>query len=70
MPKGTQSQKRPTDGIGAAIMAAQIATGHREERTASGRVRSGKADGAARAGSLSPERRSLIVAKAAEVRWG
>jgi len=70
MPKGPQGKKRPADGIGAAVMFAQIATGERQEETASGRERSVKAGGTAHAEGLSLETRSEIAAKAAEARWG
>ena len=69
MPKGPKGQILPADGIGAAVMVAQIATGERDEETGSGRVRSGKPGGAACAEKPSPERRSEIAAKAAEARW-
>ena len=69
MPKGPQGQKRPADGIGAAVMVAQIATGEVEDNKKSGRVNSGKAGGAARSESLTSEQRSKIAKKAAFNRW-
>jgi len=71
MPKGPNGEKRPADVISAAIMVGRIATGEIEEVPAikSGRIRSGQAGGAARAESLSPERRSQLAKKAASARW-
>jgi hypothetical protein len=53
-------------------MVAKIATGEIEEkfRAPSGKVRSGKAGGKARAAKLSQEERSAIAKKAAAGRWG
>ena len=72
MPKGPQGQKRPVDAIGCAIMVAKIATGEIEEelQELSGRVRSGKIGGKARATKLTKAERSAIAKKAAEARWG
>nr|VFJ59215.1 MAG: hypothetical protein BECKFM1743A_GA0114220_102326 [Candidatus Kentron sp. FM]VFJ60296.1 MAG: hypothetical protein BECKFM1743C_GA0114222_102702 [Candidatus Kentron sp. FM]VFK12537.1 MAG: hypothetical protein BECKFM1743B_GA0114221_102477 [Candidatus Kentron sp. FM] len=69
MPRGPQGQKRPADAIGLAVMVAKIATGEIEDNKKSGRVRSGKAGGAARAGSLTPDARQAIALKAANTRW-
>ena len=73
MPKGPNGQKRPGDVIGAAIMVARIATGEVEDNaTAADKAhhsRGGKAGGAARASSLSPERRAEIAKAAAAKRW-
>ena len=72
MPKGPQGQKRPADVIGCAITVAKIATGEieEEEENLSGRIRSGKASGKARAEKLTKQQRSKIAKKAAEARWG
>ena len=72
MPKGPQGQKRPADVIGAAIMIAKIATGEIEEKLKepSGKVRSGKAGGKARAEKMTGEERSAIAKMAAARRWG
>jgi hypothetical protein len=72
MPKGPQGQKRPTDVIGCAIMVAKIATGELEEelQEPSGKIRSGKAGGKARATKLTAKERAAIAKKAAEARWG
>lgn len=69
MPKGPNGEKRPADLIGAAVMVAKIATGEAEDNPKSGRVKSGKAGGRARASSLTAEERSEIARKAAKARW-
>ena len=72
MPKGPQKQKRPADTIGCAIVVAKIATGEitEELQESSGKTRSGKAGGRARATKLTKEERSAIAKKAAKARWG
>jgi hypothetical protein len=52
-------------------MVAKIATGELEEdvKLPSGRVRSGKAGGAARAKSLTAEERQAVAKRAAAARW-
>ena len=72
MPKGPQGQKRPADVAGCAIAVAKIATGETDEELEelSGKVRSGKAGGKARATKMSAKRRSDIAKKAAKARWG
>ena len=70
MPRGPQGQKRPADVIGTAIMVARIATGEIDEPLRpSGRVRSGRAGGKARAENLTQEERKQIARKAANARW-
>jgi hypothetical protein len=71
MPKGPRGERRPSDVIGTAITVAKIATGELEDdiRPLSGRVRSGKAGGKARAERLSAEDRSKVARKAASARW-
>ena len=71
MPKGPKGQKRPSDIIGCAIMVAKIATGELEEelQEPSGKVRSGKAGGKARATKLTAKRRVAIAKEAAKSRW-
>ena len=73
MPKGPRGEKRPGDVIGAAIMVARIATGEVEDNPTSPdkahHSRGGKKGGAARAATLTPERRSEIARKAAAKRW-
>ncbi len=72
MPKGPQSQRRPADAIGCAIMVGRIATGEITEqlKPMSGKVRSGKTGSKARAENLSQEERSAIAKKATARRWG
>ena len=57
MPKGPKDEKRPADVVGAAVMVAKIATGEIEEtkKEKSGRTKSGKVGGRARAEKLSSE---------------
>ncbi len=75
MPRGPKGEKRPADVIGNAIMVAKIATGEIEEGTPldDGKDQNakalGKKGGAARARSLSSEKRSEIASKAAASRW-
>ena len=73
MPKGPDGQKRPGDVIGAAIMVAKIATGEVEDNATTPdkahHSAGGKKGGAARAVSMTPERRAEIAKKAAEKRW-
>ena len=75
MPKGPRGEKRPADVIGAAIMAAKIATGEIEEPAEiddgkdKAAVAMGRKGGAARAASLSKKRRAEIAKKAAATRW-
>jgi hypothetical protein len=75
MPRGPKGEKRPADVIGAAIMIAKIATGEIEETVPPDDGKDpaakalGKKGGAARAKSLTPERKAEIAKKAAEKRW-
>lgn len=73
MPRGPKGEKRPADAIGAAIMVAKIATGEIEEEPETGKEyarKGGLKGGAARAKSLTPERRREIAQEAARGRWG
>jgi len=76
MPKGPQGQKRPADVISNAIKVARIATGEEQEDFGphdgkdQAAVSLGKRGGAARAASMTPERRSEIAKRAAAKRWG
>lgn len=75
MPTGPKGQKRPADVIGAAVMVAKIATGEIEEAPKddgknAAAVAMGKKGGAARAASMTPEKRAEIAKKAAAKRWG
>ena len=74
MPKGPNGEKRPADAVGLAVLIGRIATG--EERDVvpdDGKDKAaqamGKKGGAARASSMTPERRSEIAKKAAAKRW-
>ena len=75
MARGPKGQKRPADVIGNAIRVAQIATGEAEEeyeakpKKNAAAAELGRKGGAARAKSMSPERRAEIAKKAAEKRW-
>lgn len=71
MPKSPQGQKRPADGIGAAIMVGKIATGEIAEEVdyAATDAKQGSAGGKARAQRLSTGERSNIAKAAAGARW-
>ena len=74
MPKGPRGEKRPANVIGGAVKVMRIATGEepddREEAPAPSPAQQlGKLGGAARAKSLTPQRRSEIARKAAAKRW-
>ena len=75
MPTGPKGQKRPADVIGNADKIARIATGEDTDETPDdGKAKAaqalGRKGGAARAKSMSPERRAEIAKKAAAKRWG
>ncbi|MCW6512632.1 RNA-binding protein [Lichenifustis flavocetrariae] len=76
MPKGLNGPKRPADVIGNAVHVMRLATGEIEEPEAvdDGKDPAAKSlgarGGAARAKSMTPERRAEIAKKAAEKRWG
>ena len=59
MPKGPKGEKRPADAVGAAVMVAKIATGEIVEnpKPKTGKTKSGKAGGRARAEKLTREKR-------------
>ena len=74
MPTGPKGQKRPADVIGNAILVAKIATGEATETVPDdgkdpAAKALGKKGGAARAKSMSPQRRAEIAKKAADKRW-
>jgi hypothetical protein len=74
MPTGPKGEKRPADVIGNAIMIAKIATGEIEDTIPDdgkdpNAKALGKKGGAARAKSMTPERRVEIAKKAAMERW-
>jgi hypothetical protein len=76
MPKGPNGQKRPADVVSNAVRIARIATGEDPEDFPAddGKDKAaqalGRKGGAARAASMTPERRAEIAKKAAEKRWG
>lgn len=76
MPKGPQGQKRPADVVSNAIRVAKILTGEIEEDTGQddGKDKNaqalGRKGGAARAKSMTAERRAEIAKAAAAKRWG
>lgn len=78
MTSGSKRRKRPADVIGNAIRVAQIATGEAQEEYEAepekpakdeAAVALGRKGGAARAKSMTPEKRAEIARKAAESRW-
>lgn len=75
MPTGPKGQKRPADVVSNAVRIARIATGEEPEDFPAddGKDKAaqalGKKGGAARAKSMSPERRAEIAKKAAAKRW-
>ena len=75
MPRGPKGEKRPADVIGNAVHVMKIATGEIEDTVEDdgkdpAAKALGKKGGAARAKSMTPERRAEIARKAAEKRWG
>lgn len=75
MPRGPRGEKRPADVIGRAVQIMRIATGEepddREEvPPPSPAAQLGKLGGAARARTLTAERRKEIARKGAAKRWG
>jgi hypothetical protein len=75
MPIGPKGERRPADVIGNAVKVMRIATGDETEALAQDDGKDpaakalGKKGGAARARSMTSERRSEIAKKAAEKRW-
>ena len=74
MPKGPNGQKRPADAVGLAVLIGRIATGEVEDVAPDdGKDKAaqamGKKGGAARAASMTPERRAEIAKAAAAKRW-
>lgn len=71
MPRGPKGEKRPADIIGNAVKVMRIATGEDADvvPTKSGRYRSGKVGGSARAKSLGEVERREVATKAARARW-
>ena len=75
MPKGPNGEKRPADAVGLAVLIGRIATGEVDDAAPEdGKDKAaqamGRKGGAARAASMTPERRAEIAQKAAAKRWG
>jgi hypothetical protein len=75
MPTGPKGEKRPADAVGLAVHVARIATGEVGDTTPDdGKDKAaqalGKKGGAARAASMTTERRREIAKAAASKRWG
>lgn len=74
MPKGPSGQKRPADVIGNAVHVMRVLTGEADDEAPDdGKDKAaqsmGRKGGAARAASMTPERRAEIARKAATKRW-
>lgn len=74
MPKGPNGEKRPADAVGLAVLIGKIATGAQTDPLPDdGKDKAaqalGRKGGAARASSMTPERRAEIAKAAAEKRW-
>jgi hypothetical protein len=75
MPRGPKGEKRPADVIGNAVHVMRVLTGEIEEDIIHDDGKDpaakalGKKGGAARAKSMTPERRAEIAKKAATKRW-
>lgn len=74
MPKGPKGEKRPADVNARAVMIARIATGEIDDSPPDdgkdpAAKALGKKGGAARAKSMTPERRAEIAKAAAAKRW-
>ena len=74
MPTGPKGENRPADVIGNAVHVMRVLTGEIEETAPDdgkdpAAKALGKRGGAARAKSITPERRVEIAKKAAEKRW-
>jgi hypothetical protein len=74
MPRGPKGEKRPADVNARAVLIAKIATGEIEDVTTddgknAAAVALGRMGGAARAASMTPNKRSKIAKKAALARW-
>ena len=71
MPIGPNGEKRPADVVANAVHVMRVATGEAEEEYVNpGKRAGGRKGGAARADTLSAERRREIAEKAAATRWG
>ena len=74
MPKGPKGQHRPADVIGNAVHVMRVLTGEADDDVPDdGKDKAaqsmGRKGGAARAASMTPERRAEIARKAAAKRW-
>lgn len=77
MPRGPKGEKRPADVVSNAVHVMRIATGEIEDRAPTPEEQGkdpaaaalGRKGGAARAKSMSAERRAEIARKAAKRRW-
>lgn len=75
MPTGPKGQKRPTDVVSNAVHVMRVLTGEADETTGpdDGKDKTaqamGRKGGAARAASMTPERRAEIAKAAAAKRW-
>lgn len=74
MPKGPKGQKRPADVVSNAVHVMRVLTGEADDDAPdNGKDKAaqemGRKGGAARAASMSPERRAEIARKAAAKRW-
>src|SRR5580704_2244487 len=74
MPRGPKGERRPADVIGNAVHVMRVLTGEIEETIPDdgkdpAAKALGKKGGAARAKSMTPERRAEIAKKAAAKRW-
>lgn len=74
MPTGPKGEKRPADLIGNAVKVMRIATGEESDTPADdGKNKAaqelGRKGGAARAKTMTPDRRAEIAKKAAAKRW-
>ena len=75
MPKCPKGGKRPADVIGNAVHVMRVLTGEADDDAPDdGKDKAaqsmGRKGGAARAASMTPERRAEIASKAAAKRWG
>ena len=74
MPTGPKGQKRPADVVSNAVHVMRVLTGEAEDDAPDdGKDKAaqslGRRGGAARAASMTPERRAEIARKAAATRW-
>lgn len=76
MPKGPKGQKRPADVVSNAVHVMKVLTGEADDTGPAddGKDKAaqemGRKGGAARAASMTPERRAEIAKAAAAKRWG